>query len=101
MKKTILKIQGMDCASCAALIESSLKKTKGVSSASVNFAAEKAYLEYNQEEIIEENIKGIITDLGYKTEEESHDHHKEQKENEIKKLKKRFLLSFLFGLPII
>ena len=32
MEKVTLKIQGMDCASCAAVIEHDLKKQKGISS---------------------------------------------------------------------
>lgn len=111
-QKIILQIIGMDCASCAASIEHSLKKTKGVISASVNFAAEKAFVEFNPTEIQIKTIKRIITDLGYKIDEpsepsesykhsEHEDHHKIEKESEIKKLKFRFFLSFILGLPII
>ena len=38
-ENTNLKINGMHCASCAALIEMSLKKVPGVETANVNFAA--------------------------------------------------------------
>lgn len=44
--KKILKIKGMHCASCASLIENKLKKVSGVISANVNFATEKASVEY-------------------------------------------------------
>ena len=44
MKKTIIRIGGMDCASCAMRIEKALKKMKGVGSAGVNFATEKAVI---------------------------------------------------------
>jgi len=108
-KKVTLQIGGMDCASCAAVIEHGLKKTKGVASASVNFATEKAYLDIDTEKTSEEKIKKIIDDLGYKASGDSgememaeeRDHHKTQKESEIKKLKNRFLLSLVFSLPII
>jgi len=40
-KKIKLQIGGMTCASCAAVIEHDLKKTKGVNSVNVNFATEK------------------------------------------------------------
>ena len=39
--KTILKLSGMYCASCAVNIENSLKKEAGIKSANVNFALEK------------------------------------------------------------
>lgn len=45
MKKITIPILGMHCASCAINIEKSLKKLKGVKSASVNFATQKAYIE--------------------------------------------------------
>ncbi|MDP2909732.1 MAG: cation transporter, partial [bacterium] len=106
MQKIILKIQGMDCASCAAVIENTLKKEKGINSVNVNFAVEKAYLEFDSAEISIARIKKIIESLGYRgaeetLEEEMHDHHKEAKAQEIQKLKKRFISALVFGSPII
>lgn len=106
MEKTILNISGMHCASCAAVIENALKKEVGIKSANVNFASEKLYLEFDGVEISIARIQKIIEKLGYKAteetaEEEMHDHHKEAKEQEIKKLKKRFILALIFSLPII
>src|SRR3989338_4471600 len=120
-QKITLKIQGMDCASCAAVIEHSLKKTKGVVSASVNFATEKAYLEFDSEKTNTDGLKKIVKDLGYKALDEDEDnastdvktddhsdHHKTEKalpagrqDSEIKKLKLRFVLSLVFSLPVI
>jgi len=102
MTKTILKIQGMYCASCATTIENTLKKEKGVFKVNVNFASEKANLEFNPEEIEIEKIQKIIQKLGYKAEgdikEEVDDY---QKTQEIRQFKKRFVFSFIFGLPLI
>src|SRR3989344_3733872 len=115
-QKVALQIIGMDCASCAAVIEHSLKKEKGVISANVNFATEKAYLEFDSEKTNADNLKKIIKDLGYKALDEDEDedntstdvktedhsdHHKTEKESEIKKLKLRFVLSLVFSLPVI
>jgi len=97
-KKITLKIGGMDCASCAAVIEHSLKKEKGVASANVNFATEKAYLDIDPEKTSEEKVKEVISGLGYGVE---HDHHKIGKDAEIKKLRNRFLFAFIFSLPLI
>jgi len=57
-KKTVLKIDGMTCASCAMTIERALKKHPGVEQTNVNFASEKAYVAYdpkvtNKRELIE------------------------------------------------
>lgn len=107
MEKTILQISGMHCASCSAIIENALKKEKGVFSVNVNIASEKGYLDYNPAETNIDKIRKVIEKLGYKATEErekteeSEDHHKESKTKEIKKLKKRFILAFIFGLPII
>lgn len=96
----------MDCASCAAIIEKTLKKEKGVIFANVNFASEKAHLEFNPSEINLEKIKKVIEKIGYRIEEESfevgqHDHHQVEKEKEIKVLKKRFVSALIFSLPIL
>jgi len=106
MEKTILKISGMHCASCAVNIENALKKEAGIKSANVNFAAEKLYLEFDPIEISIARIQKIIEKLGYKATEETakeemHDHHKEAKIQEIQKLKKRFIFALIFSLPII
>ena len=47
--KITLKIGGMTCASCASVIEHGLKKEKGINSASVNLASEKAYIDFDKE----------------------------------------------------
>jgi len=106
MEKKILKIQGMHCASCSAIIENALKKEAGIKSANVNLASEKLYLDFDSIEISIARIQKIIEKLGYKTTEETlegeeHDHHKEAKAREIKKLKKRFIFALIFSLPII
>lgn len=44
MSETILDIEGMSCASCAARIERKLKTVPGVTEASVNFASHRAYV---------------------------------------------------------
>ena len=38
----------MTCASCASVIEYGLKKEKGINSAAVNLASEKAYIDFDQ-----------------------------------------------------
>ena len=98
----------MHCASCAASIENALKKENGVVSISVNFASEKANIEFDREIIKLEKIQKIIKKLGYKTEEEnynlsaekSHDHHEQAKNREINKLRNTFVISATLGLPI-
>src|SRR3989338_7405770 len=66
VKKTAISISGMHCASCAMTIEKALKKTKGVAKASVNYASEKASVEFNENEVDEDTIKQAILKSGYK-----------------------------------
>ncbi len=65
-EKTSIKIRGMTCASCVATIEKSLRKTKGVSNANVNFAAEKAQVEYNPKQATKEELEQAVENAGYK-----------------------------------
>ena len=53
IQKSIIAISGMHCATCAQTIEKALSKTKGVIKASVNFASEKANVEYDKSKIDE------------------------------------------------
>ncbi|MBU2025191.1 MAG: heavy metal translocating P-type ATPase [Patescibacteria group bacterium] len=101
MQKIVLKIQGMHCASCAATIENNLKKQKGVFSASVNFASEKAVIEFNRGKINQKEIQVIIKKLGYTSKQQVYKPYRDQvASKEIKALKKKFLLSALLGLPV-
>ena len=94
--KITLKIGGMTCASCASVIEHGLKKEKGINSASVNLASEKAYIDFDKEKISEKDIEKAIKDLGYSVVSAS-----AESSGVAKKLKWRFILSLLFGLPLI
>ena len=63
--KEILKIEGMSCVSCAQTIEKSLQKVKGVKRANVNFATEKAVVEYDDQEVIIGHLQKAVEDVGY------------------------------------
>lgn len=64
-KKHRIKITGMHCATCAATIEKALKKTKGVKSASVSFAAESASVEFDPKVVSENELESAVTSVGY------------------------------------
>ncbi len=97
-----LKIAGMHSTHCSNLIENTLKKTKGVIEARVEFANERAVIKYDPETITRSEIEKVITDLGYKVEGKlSIDREKEEREKEIRDLKNRFIVSLIFGLPLL
>ena len=65
--KTItLPITGMTCANCAANIERALnKKVKGVTQASVNFATERAAIDFVPDAVSVDEIVAAIEKAGY------------------------------------
>jgi len=95
MEKTILKILGMHCESCAKTIEKALSKEKGLISAQVNFNLENAIIEYNPEKINVDEIKKIIEETGYKTLEKEG-----EMADEIKRGWQRFWFGLILTLPV-
>jgi Cu+-exporting ATPase len=65
IEKITLPIEGMHCASCALNIEKALKKKEGVSSAAVNFASEKAFVEYDPERTDSDRLTETVREAGY------------------------------------
>ena len=103
MKRAEILISGMHCASCAAKIEKSLMSLKGVKSAAVNFASEKAAVEFDEKAVREDELLGAIEKLGYKArlhDDNGHDREKEEREKEKKALKKLFLFSLALSIPV-
>jgi Cu+-exporting ATPase len=64
-EKTLIRISGMHCVSCAQTIEKALKKENGIINAAVNFATEKAVVEYDPAKVSLERIGNIIREAGY------------------------------------
>ena len=62
---TTYQIKGMHCASCAGIIEKSLKKTPGVENAEVNFATESAKLVFDPSKTNHAALSKVIKPLGY------------------------------------
>ncbi|SDX61579.1 Cu+-exporting ATPase [Paenibacillus sp. PDC88] len=67
IKQTTLRVSGMTCAACANRIEKGLSKLDGVTTANVNFALEKASVNYDPTKISIENFEQTIRKLGYET----------------------------------
>ena len=65
-EKISLPVIGMHCANCATAVEKSLvEKTGGISSAVVNLATEKVFVEYNPSEVTLHEMQNIVNDVGY------------------------------------
>ena len=60
-----LDIEGMTCAACAAAVEKSLSRTPGVQSALVNFATEKATVQYRPGQATPATLRTAVANAGY------------------------------------
>jgi Cu+-exporting ATPase len=78
VQKESFKISGMSCAACAARIEKGLGKVEGVQSANVNFAMEKATVEFESTKVNKQKFEEVINKLGYTIIEE-----KESQDNKV------------------
>ena len=71
MTTDTVEVQGMHCASCAINVENAVKKLPGVSNASVNFATEKLYIEYDNGRLPYETIETAVKKAGYRLEQKN------------------------------
>ncbi|MDP2642199.1 MAG: heavy metal translocating P-type ATPase [bacterium] len=62
---SIYRIKGMHCASCASIIEKTLKKTPGVHSAEVNYGTETARIHFDDKATNLTDLSKKIEPLGY------------------------------------
>lgn len=65
MKRLELGVGEMSCAACSARVERALKGVGGVESASVNLAAERANIVYDEKATGEAALKKAVKDAGY------------------------------------
>ena len=102
MKTTELKldlpISGMSCASCAATIEKALRKMDGVKLAHVNFATERARVEYDPTLVSILDLRKAIQDAGYEVESEEE---VDRSIEEMESARKRMIAAWAFTIPII
>lgn len=97
MKSQTIPILGMHCASCAITIERKLKKLHGMQTAAVNYASEKAAVEYDPAECNEGIIASTVKDLGYtavvNTQQEQSETVEKAKQKELRELKVKLIMS--------
>lgn len=100
MKKEIISIEGMHCASCVSAIENALKKKDGVIEVKVNLSTEKAYLLLDERKVKREEIERLIEETGYRVAKAEESLEKRRSE-EIARWRKRFIISAFFSLPLL
>ncbi|MCX6793285.1 MAG: heavy metal translocating P-type ATPase [Candidatus Falkowbacteria bacterium] len=103
-QKISLSLFGMHCSSCATLIERSLQKAPGVKQATVNFAAEKASIIFDENQTKILNLIEAVNKAGYKAETidaKDSDYDRKKREKETSLYFKKFLFSLALSLPML
>ena len=106
MKKAILKVKGMHCASCSVLIDKLAGGQPGVVSIKTNYGSEKTAIEYDESKISLEKIDTLLHTLGYdliRPDEASATPEEEEKieRRRIGEAKRRFLAALALSAPVI
>jgi len=107
MEKVTLPIHGMSCASCVKKVEDALNGLEGVVRASVNFATERATVQYIPGAVSMGDFKKAVKDAGYEIlemerveKEDIVDREKAAREAEYGKLKRKFIAGVILVSPI-
>ena len=117
-EKITFPIQGMHCASCAGKIENALLKITGVRKATVNFATEKATIEFVPNKNTPARVQEAVEKIGYKAiltpststraryttiEEPSltEDTEREVRERESQNLQWRMMIAVILSIPLL
>ncbi len=93
-------VTGMTCTACSAGIERTIGRLNGIESVEVSLMGESMVVSYNAEQISRAQIIQAVVDLGYGATPFDENAFQEKKAQP-DRLKKRFLLSLLFLLPLM
>jgi Cu+-exporting ATPase len=95
-----LPITGMTCASCANRVERSLNELDGVN-ATVNYATEKARVEFDPATVAPAQLVGAVEAAGYQAVLPSTDEREPAEQDPTAPLRHRLVLSALLSLPVL
>jgi Cu+-exporting ATPase len=105
--KVVVNVTGMHCAACVATVEKALKHIKGVSSAVVNIATEKAYVNLDPILVTENELKSAIENAGYgissivdAENEKIGAEDIDREEQKMTQARRRMILAWAFTIPI-
>lgn len=107
MEKVTFPVHGMSCASCVKKVENALNGLEGVVRASVNFATERATVQYIPGAVSMEDFRRAIKEAGYEIlemgkaeKEDIVDREKAAREAEFRKLKMKLIAGVILVIPI-
>jgi Cu+-exporting ATPase len=107
LEKVTLPVHGMSCASCVKKVESALNGLDGVVKAGVNFATERATVQYIPGTVSLNDFKKAVTDAGYEIldtggveKQDVVDQERAAREAEFQKLKRKFVSGLVLVVPV-
>ncbi len=107
LERVTLPIHGMSCASCVKKVEDALNGLEGVVRASVNFATERASVQYIPGAVSMGDFQKAVKDAGYEileveriAKEDIVDREKAARDAEYRKLKRKFITGVILVIPI-
>ncbi|MBM3332390.1 heavy metal translocating P-type ATPase [candidate division WOR-3 bacterium] len=92
-----LSVGGMTCASCVATVEKALTRLPGVKTATVNFAIEKAIVEFDPKVSPVPSLEKAVVDVGYEIIHQAADA-EERSEVELRHASNRLVWAWILGL---
>ena len=92
-----LAVGGMSCASCVATVEKALNRLPGVKTAAVNFAIEKAIVEFDPKVSPVAALEKAVTDVGYEVRHETAGS-EDRAEAELRRASTRLVWAWILGL---
>ncbi|HEV3471363.1 MAG TPA: cation transporter [Pyrinomonadaceae bacterium] len=99
-----LPITGMTCAACARRVERKLSRVPGVRASSVNFATERATVEYDPAAVGVREFAEAVREAGYGVAEETGDGgdaEREARAAEYRDQRRKFVIAAALSLPVL
>jgi Cu+-exporting ATPase len=107
IEKVTLPVRGMSCASCVKKVENALSGLDGVVRASVNFATERAAVQYIPGAVSTRDFQKAVSDAGYEIlepegveREDIVDREKAAREAEYRKLRRKLIAGIVLVIPV-
>jgi Cu+-exporting ATPase len=105
VERVTVPVRGMSCASCVEKVQTALKNVPGVVKASVNFATEKATVEYITGQVTVRDLAKAVHDAGYELLETAEgadvvEQERVARETELKRLSQRFIVGLILVVPV-
>ncbi|MGD8741235.1 MAG: heavy metal translocating P-type ATPase [Desulfobacterales bacterium] len=107
LEKVTLPVHGMSCASCVKKVEGALNGLDGVVNAGVNFATERATVQYIPGTVSLDEFKKSVKDAGYEIldtgrveKQDIVDQERAAREAEFQKLKRKFISGLVLVIPV-